>query len=160
MHLRIGSGGQDCDSRNQDRSKSTHLSHHLEVTGRSSHRPWRRSPFSVRWPRLVLVDDDLQRPGGDINTKITVDPIVKRMPTSPTQYVGWCGADYRRLASVGLFNFCGAISPGRAPITNAYGVVWRDVCLPRRRCPRNSTPLREVPIIRNPVVGHLNINIL
>src|SRR5215472_2834663 len=30
MHLRIGSGGQDCDGRNQDRSKSAHLPH-LEV---------------------------------------------------------------------------------------------------------------------------------
>ena len=30
MHLRIGSGGQDSDGRNQDRSKSAHLPH-LEV---------------------------------------------------------------------------------------------------------------------------------
>ena len=30
MHLRIGTGGQDCDGRNQDRSKSAHLPH-LEV---------------------------------------------------------------------------------------------------------------------------------
>jgi hypothetical protein len=25
MHLRIGSGGQNCDCRNQDRSKSAHI---------------------------------------------------------------------------------------------------------------------------------------
>src|SRR5262249_13687783 len=63
MHLRIGSGGQDCDGRNQNRSKSEHLPHlevckGLHVSERAPPLcPLRVGPRNANRRRLVFLRD-------------------------------------------------------------------------------------------------------